>query len=105
MADPDPRERPDELVDMHRAAALTGRHPETVRRWIWSGRIAARREGRRLLVARQDVEALAGDRDRTAPGLAAWAERARRARPDAGVTGARASAAELVIEDRAGRSG
>ena len=91
------------MLDVRRAAALAGRHPETVRRWVWSGRIGARREGGRLLVARGDVEALAGA-GRTLS-LAAWAEQARNARKGAGADGSRATAADLVIEDRAGRSG
>ncbi|MHB8458577.1 MAG: helix-turn-helix domain-containing protein [Candidatus Limnocylindrales bacterium] len=48
----------DELLEVRRAAAPVGRHPETVRRWVWSGRLAARCSGHRLLVARADIEAL-----------------------------------------------
>lgn len=94
----------DELLDVRRAAALVGRHPETVRRWVWSGRIAARRQGNRLLVARTDLEALAGGADRRVGSLAAWAKRARAAREPAGASGSGRSAADLVIEDRAERS-
>jgi hypothetical protein len=94
----------EEMIDVHRAAALAGRHPETIRRWVWTGRLTARRAGNRLLVAPADVQALAG-RDASADaGLAAWADRARAARQGAKATRSRASAADLVIEDRAGRS-
>jgi hypothetical protein len=104
MAASDRRNVPDEMLDVRRAAALAARHPETIRRWVWSGRIAARREGNRLLVARGDVEAMAGSREGVTGGLAAWADRARGAREAAGAKGSRRSAADLVIEDRADRS-
>ena len=93
-----------ELLEVRRAAALVGRHPETVRRWVWSGRLAARRSGHRLLVARDDLEALARH-EGFVPTLAEWADRvgALRGRPGRGGSGG--SAADLVIEDRAGRSG
>lgn len=93
-----------DFVDVRRAAALAGRHPETVRRWVWSGRLAARRRGNRLLVARDDVEALAGDTARTVISLATWAERARQAARHDGESPRRSSAADLVIEDRMHRS-
>jgi hypothetical protein len=95
---------PDEMLDVRRAAALAGRHPETIRRWVWSGRIAARRQGNRLLVARADIEALTGNREEAAIDLTAWAVRARRGREAAGAMVSGSSAADLVIEDRADRS-
>jgi hypothetical protein len=94
----------DDFVDVRRAAALAGRHPETVRRWVWSGRLAAQRRGNRLLVARDDVEALAGDKARTVISLATWAERASAAARHDGETPRRRSAADLVIEDRMHRT-
>jgi hypothetical protein len=95
----------DDMLDVRHAAALIGRHPETIRRWVWSGRLSSRRRGNRLLVARSDVVALGGDRRRRAASLLAWAERATAARAGeaAGTTGA--TAADLVIEDRERRSG
>ena len=88
------------MVDVRQAAALVGRHPETIRRWVWSGRLAARHEGNRVLVARADLEALRGHADTLT--LVAWAELARAAR---GAThGPGVTAADLVIEDRAQRS-
>lgn len=91
------------MLDVRRAAALVGRHPETVRRWVWSGRLAARRRGNRLFMTRADVEAIAGERG-TVIGLADWADRARRARDATGANGPGRSAAELVLEDRTYRS-
>lgn len=93
-----------ELLDVRHAAALVGRHPETVRRWVWSGRLAASRSGHRLLVARADLEALAGKQD-LVPTLAEWADRTSAARGTSRREGSRGSVAELVIEDRATRSG
>jgi excisionase family DNA binding protein len=92
-----------DVLDVRRAAALAGRHPETVRRWIWTGRLAARRQGNRLLVARADVEALAETGQGPVADLAAWAERAGAARANG--SGSGCSAADLVIQDRALRSG
>lgn len=93
-----------ELLDVRRAATLAGRHPETVRRWVWSGRLPAQRRGNRLLVARADVEALAGNAAKSATTLAEWAEHARAVSQSTTPGPRRRSAADLVIEDRARRS-
>ncbi|PZS22363.1 MAG: hypothetical protein DLM61_26120 [Pseudonocardiales bacterium] len=73
---------------------------------MWSGRLAAHREGNRLFMARADVEAMAASKGRALTHLAAWADRARALRETAGagagVSGS--SASEVVIEDRAQRS-
>jgi hypothetical protein len=89
----------DDLLDVRHAAALVGRHPETVRRWVWSGRLSARREGNRLLVARGEVEALAGNGRHGTVSLAEWARRAARGREAGGSAGG--TAADLVLGDRA----
>ncbi|HVD00783.1 MAG TPA: helix-turn-helix domain-containing protein [Candidatus Dormibacteraeota bacterium] len=88
----------DELT-INDAAALVNRSPETVRRWVWVGRLKARKSGRNLLVARKDIEGLAA----AAPAqsrltLQEWGELAQRVlnRPD---TGGR-SASDLVLEAR-----
>jgi len=93
------------MLGVRAAADLVGRHPETVRRWVWSGRLSARREGSRLLVARRDVEALAGTGRAPAVSLAAWADRARKTLEQSAAADQRRSAADLVIEDRRLRSG
>lgn len=92
-----------DLIDVRGAAALVRRHPETVRRWVWSGRLAARRQGNRLLMTRREVEAIAAERG-ALTNLAAWSDRARAARTAAGATGSGSSAADLVMEDRMQRS-
>jgi hypothetical protein len=85
-------------LDVKAAALLAGRTAETIRRWVWSGRLSARRRGNRLVLARGDVEALAGGGRRRPLSLAEWArlaEAAMRGRP-----GPHKSAADLVIEER-----
>ena len=90
-----------EMVDVREAADLAGRNAETVRRWVWTGRLLARRQGNRLLIARDDLERLLGrvhdDRPTT---LAEWAADAARSR---GPAQRRKSARDLVLADRAGR--
>jgi len=88
----------DELT-INDAAALVHRSPETVRRWVWSGRLKARKAGRHLLVSRQDVEGLgAAAPFQSRMTLREWGELAQRVlnRPD---TGGR-SASDLVLEGR-----
>ena len=87
------------LIDVPHAAALLGRHPETIRRWVWSGRPNARRQGNRLLIARADVEALAREAE-AAPSLRDWAEQALVVPASGRQTTPRRSAADLVIGDR-----
>jgi len=85
-------------VDVKTAAQVAGRTAETIRRWVWSGRLSARKRGNRLVVARRDVEALAGGGERRPLSLVEWtrlAEAAMRSR-----RGPHASAADLVIEER-----
>ena len=91
-----------EMLEVRAAARLVGRNPETVRRWVWSGRLTARRRGNRLLVARRDVEALAGGGEGRVS-LAAWADRAGKTREALRATRRGSSAADLVIADRARR--
>lgn len=97
MARPAPEVRdPDELTILD-AAALVHRSPETIRRWVWTRRLNARRSGNRLLVPRREVEALAGDRQRNLS-LRAWGKLAAEVlrRPKRGGQ----SAADLVLADR-----
>jgi hypothetical protein len=84
-------------LDVKAAAVVAGRTAETIRRWVWSGRLSARRRGNRLVVARSDVEAITGGRGR-ALSLAEWATMAKAAMQ--GRQGPHSSAADLVIEER-----
>lgn len=94
------------MVDVRDAAALAHRTPETIRRWVWSGRLIARRDGNRLLLRKSDVERLARREDGGAPPasltLAEWWEETRRL---LGPGSPEVSAADLVLEDRGERSG
>ena len=92
------------LLDVRRAAALVGRHPETIRRWVWSGRLEARRRNNRLVVARSEVESLAR-RKVNATNLREWAEQARTALARRGARTRQGSSAGLVLEDRRSRAG
>lgn len=92
----------DELT-INAAAALVDRSPETVRRWVWSGRLKARKSGRHLLVPRAEVEALRA----SAPSnkrltLREWGALAERVlnRPQRGGR----SASDLVSEERSRRT-
>jgi excisionase family DNA binding protein len=89
----------DEL-DIRDAARLTGRSAETVRRWVWAGKVRARKSGKRLLVLRGDLEAMAST-DRKLLSLREWHALANKTmrRPAAG-----RSASDLVLDDRENRS-
>ncbi len=79
------------VMDVREAAQYVRRSPETIRRWVWSGRLSATRQGNRLLVARADLDALMGAA--VTPTLSDWA-----ATLPSGATGP--SAADLVLDDR-----
>lgn len=91
------------MLDVQAAASLASRTPETVRRWVWSGRLPAERQGRRLLVARDDVLRIAGV---DVPGgrhvsLVEWAAELL---ADDDRTSKAKTASDLVLADRAERS-
>jgi len=44
----------DELISVREAAKECGRNMETIRRWIWSGRLPARKLGNQLFIKGQD---------------------------------------------------
>jgi len=89
-------------VDIRTAAALTGRSAETVRRWVWAGRLRARKRGKRLFVLRGDLEALASTAAANPLSLSEWRAMASRVLKRSS-TGR--SASELVLADRRERSG
>ncbi len=47
----------DELISVRQAAKESGRNPETVRRWIWNGKLHAEKLGNQLFVKRRALEA------------------------------------------------
>lgn len=85
-----------DVLDVREAADYVGRTPETVRRWVWSGRVSALRRGNRLLIARAELDAAVSDQGPDRLTLREWAESTCRRGTDATVT-----AASLVLEDRA----
>jgi len=89
-----------EMLDVREAAQLSRRTPETIRRWVWSGRLAAVKNGNKLFVRRSDVAVATVVDPDTEPSLREWAKRLPRNGGDTGV-----SAADLVLEDRAERAG
>ncbi|HSP10183.1 MAG TPA: helix-turn-helix domain-containing protein [Candidatus Dormibacteraeota bacterium] len=90
----------DSELDVKTAARISGRTAETIRRWVWSGRLPARKSGNRLLVKRADVEHIAGGSQTLSLGewLAMAEHELRRHR------GPYRSAADLVIEERRRRA-
>jgi len=48
----------DKLITVREAAAEYGRNMETVRRWIWSGKLPAQKLGNQLFIKRSDMQAL-----------------------------------------------
>lgn len=85
-----------EVLPVREAAAYAGRTAETIRRWVWSGRLTARRQGNRLLVDRRELDALLQTTPAAPPPtLREWAA----ALP----SGRGPSAAALVLDDRAER--
>ncbi|HWP64049.1 MAG TPA: helix-turn-helix domain-containing protein [Candidatus Binatia bacterium] len=94
-----PADEEPELIDVRRAAALVGRHPETIRRWVWSGRLPAARSGRRLLVAASEVRRL-GRSVGPLGSLAEWLDLRRSSERLLAASGSGRGAADIVIEDR-----
>ncbi len=90
------------MVDVREAAELSRRTPETIRRWVWTGRVQWVKNGNKLFVRRADVAAASGDApgDELALTLREWVKRLPR---DGGSTGV--SARDLVLDDRDTRAG
>jgi hypothetical protein len=87
-----------DVLDVKAAALVAGRTAETIRRWIWSGRLAARKRGNRHYVARRDVETLVHEGEGQPLSLAEWASQAERAMRIR--EGPHGSAADLVTDER-----
>ncbi len=92
-----------EQLDIAAAASVAGRWAETVRRWVWSGRLRAHKRGNKLLIARSDLDRLLSARgiSRTMS-LADWVAAIESSGLKEGRSGA--SAADLVLEERRRRS-
>lgn len=92
-----------EMVDVHEAARLVGRSAETVRRWVWSGKVGAVKQGNKYFVPRAELPEAGPDGSPAAETLSlrSWAELAahRRHRGHPEGTGR-----DLVLDDRAERA-
>ncbi len=88
------------MVDVREAAALASRSPETIRRWVWSGKVASIKYGTKLLVRRSDVAPSEVPTAGAGTTLAEWAATvAARAAADGGPTPG-PSGRDLLLEDR-----
>lgn len=52
----------DDLMTVRDVARVCNRSEETVRRWIWSGKLRARKLGNQMFVERGDLEAMRAPR-------------------------------------------
>ncbi|MBJ7607831.1 MAG: helix-turn-helix domain-containing protein [Candidatus Dormibacteraeota bacterium] len=93
-------ERDLELLDVRQVATRVGRSAETIRRWIWSGRLAAQKQGNRLLIQRADADRVIAGRPQLS--LAEWV--AEREEQQQGTPRRQRSAADLIMDDRRRRS-
>ena len=85
-----------DVLDVREAAEYVQRTPETVRRWVWSGRLSAVRQGNRLLIPRAELDAAVSEAGSAPLSLQEWAQSSSRRGTDKTVT-----AAALIFEDRA----
>jgi len=49
------------MLTVPEAASRSGRNPETIRRWIRSGRLRARKVGTQHVIEEADLDAVVGD--------------------------------------------
>ncbi len=90
-----------EMIDVREAARLAHRAPETIRRWVWSGRLDAVKVGVKLLVRREEILRLAPEGGpETSSSLGDWVCQA----AGANQSGRRGvSARDLILDDRSQR--
>lgn len=55
------------MLTVPEAARRVGRNPETIRRWIRSGRLQARKVGTQHVIEESDLDAAVGDEDELLP--------------------------------------
>ncbi len=65
----------EDLITVREAARECGRNPETIRRWIWDGKLRARKLGNQLFVDRSDLARLTQKRSAEEQRAARKAER------------------------------
>ena len=47
-----------EKITVRQAAKECGRNPETIRRWIWSGKLAAEKTGNQLFIKKTELDSV-----------------------------------------------
>ena len=100
-----------EEITVQEAARRTGRSPETIRRWIWSGRLPAVKHGNTYYVDVVHLEGVAvemgvivhGSAEFTPGDLGAWLGEVDEWKAGLRVGSRRQTASDLVIEDRHAR--
>jgi excisionase family DNA binding protein len=60
------------MITVPEAARRAGKDPETIRRWIRSGRLAARKIGTQHVVEEEDLDALLDDQQLPVPADWGW---------------------------------
>jgi excisionase family DNA binding protein len=60
------------MLTVPEAARRAGRDPETIRRWVRSGRLRARKIGTQHVIEEADLEALLDERPETLPVPKRW---------------------------------
>lgn len=92
------------MVDVNEAAKRARRTPETIRRWVWTGRVKAVKQGNKLFLPLSDIEPA----DVAVPGggePTAWSSWLRRAGEHQHLQPEVRSSADLVLADRDARAG
>jgi excisionase family DNA binding protein len=60
------------MLTVPEAARRAGRDPETIRRWIRGGRLAARKIGTQHVIEAEDLDALLGEESLLVPAEWGW---------------------------------
>ena len=90
----------DERLSVREAAKACGKNAETIRRWIWSGKLPAEKLGNQLFVKQSDLKVLPG-KDEDYARVEDWMRRARALRDKIRKrTGTEFDGTELVRESR-----
>ncbi|MBM3142511.1 MAG: helix-turn-helix domain-containing protein [Chloroflexi bacterium] len=94
----------DKLISVREAAIEYGRNVETVRRWIWSGKLPAQKLGNQLFIKRSDLQAFCqkhGETKQKTVSLLEFLEKARTLREQIrSRTGRTFDVTELIEESR-----
>jgi excisionase family DNA binding protein len=53
----------DEIMTVRQAARECGKNPETIRRWIWSGKLAAKKSGNQLFVKKTELDIVCSNKN------------------------------------------